>query len=157
MNHLPETLQELKALPAAKLTSPEEVVFLTLAAFCAYEKNPEECFAMLDYLRGPRPLSNFEKSFIRDRFREGAYYVPRSYFVGAVPDNDYTPEMPYRVNMKESLYSPEGYKKFDVVSGGADSPRDVTLRPKPSTGQWFLWDQHLLVGIRIPKSQDAWA
>jgi hypothetical protein len=33
----------------------------------------------------------------------------------------------------------------------------VTLRLKPSTGQWFLWDQMLLAGIREPKSKDAWA
>ena len=157
MNVLPKNLEELKALPEASLKNPEDVVLLTLAAFCAYESNPDDCYEMLNYLKGPNPLSNYEKSFIADRFREKAYYVPRSYFIGAVPDNDYTPELPYRVNMKESLYSPEGYKKYDVKSGGADSPRDVTLRPKPSTGQWFLWDHHLLVGIRIPKSQDAWA
>jgi hypothetical protein len=59
--------------------------------------------------------------------------------------------------MKESAYAEEGYKKFDVKSGGADSPRQVVLRSKPSTGQWFLWDQFLLSGIRKPKSQDEWA
>ena len=45
-------------------------------------------------------------------------------------------------------------RKSDVKSGGADSPRQVVLRSKPSTGQWFLWDQFLLSGIRKPKSQD---
>ena len=54
--------------------------------------------------------------------------------------------------MKESAYAEEGYKKFDVKSGGADSPRQVVLRSKPSTGQWFLWDQFLLSGIRKPKN-----
>ena len=40
--------------------------------------------------------------------------------------------------------------------GGADSPRSVTLR-KTGGGTWYLWEQNLLVDIRIPTSQDAWA
>ena len=156
MNSLPKTLEEMKKLPETELKDPKGVVVLTIAALCNYENDKEECYRMLDFLRGPRPLSNFDKQFIRDRFMEGAYYVPRSYFAGAVPENDYTPSS-YSVDMKESAYAEEGYKKFDVKSGGADSPRQVVLRSKPSTGQWFLWDQFLLSGIRKPKSQDEWA
>ena len=44
-----------------------------------------------------------------------------------------------------------------VVCSGADSPRPLKLRMKPSTGQWFLWEQQLLAGIRIPKAADPWA
>ena len=51
----------------------------------------------------------------------------------------------------------EGYKRLDIKSGGADTPRPITLRLKPSTGQWFLWEQIILVGIRVPVSQDPWA
>ena len=154
---LPRNLAEMKECPEANLKNPEGVVFLTIAALCAYEFNPEDCYDMLNYLRGPRPLSNYEKQFIRDRFSEKAYYIPRSYFQGAIPENDYSPDIPYTVRLKESMYSPEGYKKYDVISGGADSPRDVVLRPKPSTSEWYLWDQHLLPGIRPPKSADPWA
>ena len=156
MNTLPKTLEEMKKLPEAGLKDPAGVVFLTLAALCAYESSKDECYRMLDFLRGPRPLSTFDKQFIRDRFMDGAYYIPRSYFVGATPENDYKPSA-YRVNMKESVYAEAGYKKYDLTSGGADSPRQVVLRNKPSTGEWFLWDQFLLVGIRTPKSKDAWA
>ena len=44
-----------------------------------------------------------------------------------------------------------------LKSGGADTERQITLRKKVSTGEWFLWGQNLLVGIREPKSQDPWA
>ena len=42
-------------------------------------------------------------------------------------------------------------------SGGADSARQIKLRTKPSTGQWFLWEQFLLADIRKPVSADPWA
>ena len=45
-----------------------------------------------------------------------------------------------------------------LKSGGADSERPVTLRHKPSTDEWFLWNHTgILAGIRTPKSADPWA
>ena len=35
-------------------------------------------------------------------------------------------------------------------------PRPITLRRKGS-GQWFLWEQALMTGIRAPASADPWA
>ena len=156
---LPTSLEELKMLPQASLQKPEEVAALTVAALCAYPASAEACCAMLDYLRGPRPMSPMDKQFLRDRFMDGKGYVPRSYFKGAVPDNDYTPSRPFTVELSDSAatFAEAGYKRFDIRSGGADSPRQVTLRCKESTGQWFLWDQMLLAGIREPKSADPWA
>ena len=73
----------------------------------------------------------------------------------------YTPEQPYRVAVSENAYSKsqieEGYLTLYVACSGADSPRPLKLRNKPSTGQWFLWEQQLLTGIRIPKEADPWA
>jgi hypothetical protein len=46
--------------------------------------------------------------------------------------------------------------KLFLRSGGADNPREVVLRKK-ADGQWLLWDQMLMVGIRTPKSADPWA
>ncbi len=156
---LPENLEELKALPEADLTGPEKAAALTVAALCVFPKNREECYKMLDFLRGPRPLSVMEKNFIRDRFMDGKDYVPMSYFNGTSPDNDYTPSVPYTIEMEDSAaqFAEEGYTRLMIRSSGADSPRSVTLRLKPSTGQYFLWEHQLLVGIRIPKSQDEWA
>lgn len=156
---LPKSLEEMNALKEAKLLRPEDTAALTVAALCVYPSNHEECYRMLDALRGPRPLSPFEKQFIRDRFMDGKDYIARSYFHGAVPENDYQPSKPYTIAMADSAaqMADEGYKILNLRSGGADSPRSVTLRHKPSTGQWFLWEQMLLAGIRIPVSQDDWA
>ena len=158
-NSLPKNLDEMKALPQADLKSPEGTAALTVAALCVYPDNAEECYRMLDFLRGPRPLSNMEKQFIRDRFMDGKNYLARSYFKGATPKNEYKPDEPFTLVFSDSAaqIAEEGYKILNVKSGGADSPRSITLRNKPSTGEWFLWEQMLLAGIRIPESQDAWA
>ena len=56
---LPENVEELKALPEASLDSPFKTAALAMAALCHYEKNPEETFEMLNFLKGPEPLSNY--------------------------------------------------------------------------------------------------
>ena len=56
MNKLPKSVLELKS-EAEKMHSPEGTAILTIAALCLYPENRDESLAMLDYLRGPRPLS----------------------------------------------------------------------------------------------------
>ena len=154
---LPENFEEFKALPQASLLSPFDTAALTVLAFCFYPQNKEASLEMIDYLKGPRPLSNYDKSFISDRFRDGGY-VPRSYFSGAVPQNDYQPSQPYTVRVSENPYSyeNENYAKLFLTPGGADRPRYVQLR-KAKDGRWYLWEQFILVGIRPPESTDPWA
>ena len=156
-NALPETPEQLRALPQAALSTPFDTAALTVAALCRYPQDREASLAMLEYLRGPRPMSAMEKSFIADRFREKDY-VPRSYFVGAVPQNDYTPSMPYSITISENPYSyaEEGYAKLYLTSGGADSPRPIQLR-LAKNGCWYLWEQFLLADIRKPESSEPWA
>ena len=146
-------------MPQAALTVPEEVAALTVAALALYPQNPAEAEKMLDFLRGPRPLNGIDKQFLRDRFR-GKDYLMRSYFPGSCPENNYPPAQPYRVAVSENAYSraqfADGYLTLYVACSGADSPRPLKLRHKPSTGQWFLWEQQLLTGIRIPQEADPW-
>lgn len=158
-NELPKNLEEMKALPQADLKSPEGTAALAVAALDVYPKDHEECFRMLDFLRGPRPLSNFEKQFIRDRFMDNGDYLVKSYFKGATPANNYTPSVPYVVEFTDNSapMAEDGYKRLNIKSGGADTARIITLRLKPSTGEWYLWEQAILVGIRKPASQDPWA
>ena len=155
---LPLTAAELKSMPQAALTDPFDTAALTVAALCRYPDSPDDCIAMLNYLRGPRPLSVFETQFLRDRLM-GKPYKPRSYLAGTSPQNNYTPQTPYSVTVYENIYSrpQENYLTLWLESSGADSPRQVQLRCKPSTGQWFLWDQMLLADIRIPVEEDPWA
>ena len=155
---LPESLAEMQALPEASLDSPFQTAALTVCALCAYAADKQIGIEMLNWLRGPRPLSNHELSFLRDRFMDGKTYVPFSYFEGAVPDNDYTPDEPFTVTFTTNPYSDdnEGYMKLFVKSGGADNVRSIVLRMR-GDGKWFLWEQYLLVDIRVPKSADPWA
>ena len=155
--NLPETLEQLQALPEAALVTPFQTAALTVCALCAYGADPQAGAEMLNWLKGPRPLTNHELSFLRDRFRDGIH-VPFSYFRGATPDNDYIPSHPFMITVEAGPYADAnpGYKKLHIRSGGADSPREIVLRQK-GDGQWLLWDQFLMVGIRAPKSQDPWA
>ena len=155
---LPKTLGELQAMPQADLRNPYGTVALTLAALCRYGESVDDCLQMLDFLRGPRPLSPMDKQFLRDRL-VGKAYVPISYFAGTSPQNDYTPSEPYRITVKKNPYSEHGedFLTLYVHSSGADSDRIVEVRRKPSTGQWFLWEAKCLSDIRVPVSADPWA
>ena len=156
-DRLPETLEEFKAMPQAALSTPFQTAAMTVLAFCFYPQNPQLSLDMVNYLRGPRPLSGYDRSFIKDRFRDSDY-VPRSYFEGATPQNDYLPQEPYRIRVSENPYSyqNQGYATLYIRSGGADSPRSVQLR-LAKDGKWYLWEQFILVGIRQPESQNPWA
>lgn len=156
-HNLPDTLEQFKALPQAALATPFDTAAMTVLAFCFYPQNKELCYQMVDFLRGPRPLSGYDKSFIADRFRD-ADYVPRSYFNGATPQNDYAPQRPYTIRVSENPYSyqNENYATLYIRSGGADNPRSVQMR-KAKDGRWYLWEQFILVGIRQPESQNPWA
>ena len=155
---LPENTDQMLALPEAALDSPFGTAALTVAALCAYEKSPDNALGMLDHLKGPDNLSVYEKQFIRDRL-VGKYYVPFSYFEGAVPENSYTPDKPYRITVSANPYSfdNDNWATLYVRSGGADSPRPIRLRKKPSTGQWFLVEIQCLSDIRLPAASDPWA
>lgn len=156
-NKLPDDLAEFKALPQADMSTPFETAAMTVVALTYYSFNKTMCLDMLNYLRGPRPLSEMEKQFIADRFRDKDY-VPRSYYDGATPENNYEPAEPYTITVSDNPYSyqDEGYATLHLKSGGADSPRQVKLR-LAKDGKWYLWDQMLLADIRVPADQDPWA
>ena len=158
LQQLPVNLAQLQAMPEASLKEPQNTAALTIAALCVYPIDKEASLEMLNYLQGPRGVTPYDKQFIQDRFRDKDY-VPRSYFEGATPNNNYEPSVPYTITLFENPYSrsQEGYLTLHVNSGGADSPRQIKLRLKPSTGQWFLWEQFLLSDIRKPVSADPWA
>ena len=155
---LPESLAQLQSLPEADLSNPFKTAALSLCALCAYAADKQIGIEMLNWLKGPSPLSNQEISFLDDRFRDGKTYIAFSYFNGAVPDNNYSPTQPFTVTFYTNPYSDaeQGYKKLFVDCGGADSPREIVLRMR-GDGKWFLWEQFLLVGIREPKAADPWA
>lgn len=155
---LPSNLSELQAMPEASLDSAFKTTALTIAVLCAYENNPDGCIEMLNFLKGPAEVSTYEKGFIKERLN-GKFYKTFSFFEGATPENGYKPNTPYTIRVSENPYSfdEENWATLYVTSGGADNPRPIKLRKKPSTGQWFLNDIQCLADIRVPKEEDPWA
>ena len=157
LNALPATLSEFEALPRR---TPEEVCALFLCALKLYLSDKDAGVAAMNLLRGPRPMTPYDAQFLRDRLR-GKEYLPLAYFEGAAPENSYTPRMPYVLNVLPDPRPQDievGYIRVFLKTAGADSPRPVKLRCKPSTGEWFLWEYSSpLSGIRIPAAQDPWA
>ncbi len=151
---LPKNVAELQS--CGELASPFATAALTILALAQYVENKDESIAMLNYLKGPQSLSEYELQFLRDRFR-GKNYIVNSYFEGSSPQNNYEPAIPYRIRVTDNphSYDQEGYVKLFIHSSGADSPRPIVLRKKGE--QWFLWEQMLLSDIRTPAAQDPWA
>ncbi len=156
--NLPVNLAELMALPEASLDSAHKTVALCIAVLCNYEKDMNATWEMLDFLKGPEIVSEREKAFIKERLA-GKQYKTLSFFKGATVENGYIPSVPYTITVSENPYSfdEENWATLYVTSGGADAPRPVKLRRKPSTNQWFIHDILCLADIRIPAQLDAWA
>lgn len=156
---LPENVEELKEILGEYITSPFKMAALSVAVLCNWEKDVEKTVEMLNVIKGPRPMTPMDTQFMNDRLK-GKGYVVKSYFSGTSPENDYTlPEAPYEIEVSDNPYSyqNENYATLYLKSSGADSLRPITLREKPSTGEWFLWEHTFLADIRVPKSMDAWA
>ena len=155
---LPTNVAELQALPEASLDSAFKTTALTLAVLCNYEHNSDATIEMLGFLKGPGEVSGFEKQFIKEHLGSEGYKA-RSFFEGATPQNSYKPNVPYKITVIENPYSfdNENWATLYVQSGGADNPRPIKLRKKPSTGQWFLVEIQCLADIRVPVEEDPWA
>lgn len=156
LEKLPTNVEELKAM--ADLSSPFNTAALAVAAFINYEKDVNAAIEMINFLKGPQPLSVMDTQFIRDRLA-GKGYVVRSYVEGTSVENDYTiPDGPIRIEVSDNPYSytNEGYAVLYLKSSGADSPRPVTLRKKGDS-TWCLWQHTFLSDVRVPKSQNPWA
>lgn len=155
---LPANVDELRALPEAKLDTAFKTTALVILALNRYEADPDAAIAMLGFLRGPEDFGGKEQSFLRDRLKDKEYKA-RSFLGGAAPENNYTPTKPYTVAVSENPYSfdEENWATLYVTSGGADNPRPIKLRKKPSTGEWFLNEIQCLADIRLPRAEDKWA
>ncbi|MBO6247852.1 MAG: hypothetical protein J6N54_03460 [Bacteroidales bacterium] len=156
---LPQTVDELKALPEAALTDVYAVAALSLLALTRFETDKEESIKMLNFLKGPDQLTPMALQQISDRFMDGKFYKVNSFFEGATPANNYTPSTPYKIKVSSTPYSfdNENWAVLYLHSGGADNPRPVKLRKKPSTGQWFIVEIQYLSDVRTPVAADKWA
>ena len=160
LQYIPTTLPDFQALPQSGLRTPEDTCAAFLCALALYLKDPNAGVEAVNLLRGPRPMTPYDIQFLRDRLR-GKAYLPLAYVEGASPENNYTPARPYGLNVLSDPRPQDveaGYVRVFLRPAGAESPRPVKLRQKPSTGQWFLWEySSVLSGIRTPAEQDPWA
>ncbi len=159
MEKLPQNAEEMKGMRFFDQKNEYAVAAFTVAALLRYAENKEDGKAMLDLLNGPEDPSNLDLQMMDERL-DGQAYLMRSYFEGAKPENDYRPDEPYRIEVEEYKNSRdvENYLYLYIPSGGADTPRQIQLRKKPSTGEWFIWVfSGLLMDIRVPVSEDKWA
>lgn len=145
------------------LSSPFTTAALLVHAICSYDPSNEEvCYKMIQKLMGEaQEFNNFDRSFMKDQMRDKWKYIGKSYFKGATPENDYTPDEPLEIEVEENPYSyqEEGYARLLLKSGGSDNDRFVTLR-KMKDGRYVIWSDSykgLLAGIRQPESINPWA
>lgn len=155
---VPKNVEELKALPESDLSTPFKTCALTMLVLLNYEKDTQATIDMLNFLKGPAPMSNYEIQFLRDRLA-GKMHVVRSYFAGSSPANSYAPSEPLQITVFDNPYSypEENWATLHMTSSGADSPRQIKCRLKPSTNQWFMVENLALSGIRTPAAADPWA
>lgn len=144
--------QDFNALLSENRTDVYFVAAMTVVALCNYKDDPAKCYEMLGMLKNPADsVSEYEKQFIKDRLK-GKEYKPFSYFSGSSPDNGYTPGSPIRITVSSNPYSfnDEHWAILWLHSSGADSERQIKLREKKSTREWFLVEQLILSDIREP-------
>lgn len=154
----PNGPEVINSLPKFKLDSPYKTSAIALLVLYNFESNPDFAFKMLDVLKGPDSVSQYEMQFIKERLT-GKDYKVRSFFAGATPENNYQPSMPLTITVEDNPYSfqEENWATMFVKSSGADSPRQIKLRKKPSTGEWFITELQCLSDIRVPVAADPWA
>ena len=153
---LPATLNQFTSLPHAGLQSPYETAAMFVVALSVYPQNKDESIAMINFLKGPAPLSARNLDLFKMQVTD---YLSRSYFAGSTPQNDYAPTKPYTVVITDNphSYGVQGVVKLFVYCGGADSPRPIEMR-LAKDGKWYLTEySSLLSGIRKPESTNPWA
>ena len=155
---IPRSVEDLKAFPESDLSTPFKTCALTMLVLLNYADDVNATIEMLNFLKGPEPMNPYQIQFLKDRL-VGKEYVVRSFFEGSSPQNNYIPTEPLKITVFDNPYSyPEaGWATLHMNSTGADSPRQIKCRLKPSTNQWFLVENLALSDIRTPVAADPWA
>lgn len=149
ISEMPRTMEEFQALQAKAAKEPQGAVAVLLAAMEIY-KNDEvlgkKCLELSMYRLYPSILS-LMKGKLRDPESNGysQHFINMAYFKGASPENNYTPNKPYTVEV--SVNSGRPYQKLTsananvlylrIATQGADSPRPIEVI-KPAHTEYFV-------------------
>ena len=173
-----------------KLDSPYKTMALLFLAFRTWTPdNPTDCEQMLDYLtntamdskttdaQGHKISTKFSEypqwtQFLKDRMKQNDKYrfIGNAYLGGASPENDYIPDTPVTVTVRQSTYDP--YKaSYQGITGkvpdikqvlidieGADNSR-YSLLYQDQRGDWRIWGDNwkgLLADVQTPYCDILW-
>ena len=152
-NKLPKSEQDIKQMVDFK--DEKYITALFLASLVRFVENADDGIKMINVLRGPQAMSDYDINFLKNQLSDKKY-LPQSYFEGATPENNYKPKEPFTVNIfDEDKQIEEGYIRTFVWTKGADNIRYMTLRQKGD--EWFVWEYPGIVsGIKIPADADVW-
>ena len=153
---LPQTAEDIQALiDVYPVTDRHNTVAFFMASLVRYIEDTQEGLAMIDVLKGPQKLSDTDKAFIKERFSD-KQYLPKAYFEGAQPANNYEPDSPWTLIIYDDpVNAPEGYTYVNVKTSGADNPRRICLRLKGEEN--WLWEYNgVFMSIRLPSDEDPW-
>ena len=165
-----------------KLDSPYKTMALLFMAFRTWTKdNPDDCLQMMDYLTNtnydsgqtdaaghklsvPCSQYNYWKDFVSDRMKQNEKYryIGNAYLGGASPANDYTPDEPFTVTVRQSVYDPykaanpganePELKQVLIHIAGADNDR-YSLFYQDQRGDWRVFSDNwkgLLADVQKP-------
>ena len=163
----PTSPEDYAAVHAEVARTPEGGAAMMVTALLAYAEDAvlgRACLAQAVaptlWQQGPggdtgRELRRRDMSLLASQ-TERHTHLPRTYVVGATPDNGYLlPEGPLALRISRNRYSgseEDGRVKVFVACAGADSPRPVTVT-RDTQGLWRAreWSS-LLSGVRPPLS-----
>lgn len=147
---LPKNVEEFKKLQAEVAVEPQGAVAMFLAAMNIYsqdEKAGRECLELASH-----QLGGSEISILKDKLRgpeSDSYrqkYLPMAFFKGATPENKYTPDKPYTVEVSvnngrpysvlTSAHAPVIY--MNVKTRGTDMGSRSVSVIKPEGSKYYL-------------------
>ncbi len=147
---LPNNMEEFKALRIFNLSNPYNTVALFMVALVKFNENPELSMDMIRLLKGEK-FTNYDVQFIKKRISDRNYYLARAYFLGAFPNNNYTPDDTYIVRVAgiEDSFVGQNHITAYVKTSGADELRPITLVRKGN--RWYISEYSAILSqIRKP-------
>ncbi len=155
---LPNNITEFSVLANNGLTKPENTCALFICAVNMLANNLNEGLNAINLLKGPQPLSTFDKSWFKDRISDKPH-LAMAYFNGSTPENSYTPALPYSITFMQDPRPQDceaGYMRLQIKTPAFDSPRYMKLRQKGEN--WYIWDVNsIMLGVKTPAKNDPWA
>lgn len=163
---IPTSLEEFDTKYNTLAVTPEGAIVMFLAAMDIYAQNEElgkKCFGLCfhpENRNGDEPNNHF-LSFMRSRFHSGSgqWWIARSYFDGAKPENGYSPKEPFTLKMKSRVNDDDYLTSMDadvekrwLQSSGADSERAVQVLRVRGEDLYYIFEYGGLPSqIRRPK------